>query len=216
MAESVLLQSCFQLLPGKSFFEVRLTRKKLFYQQTSVDSCFNPSKSPLFSINVEDIYGAKVFKRKSEADFNAYLHIFTCPVDGKKRIRKRIRFKVSGWEDVEANIRTAERWLKTILWLVKDPDIDVETVNGKYSFLCLIVSSSSSMIIVIINTLDNPYPFSPSNLPNPYLFCLNVFLGWYTGGYWPLQETNLTLHTIIILYLLSYTMFSRQKTTSPA
>ena len=130
MAESVLLQTCFHLLPSKKLFEVRLTRKKLFYQQTSIDSCWSSSNSPLFSVNLEDIYGGKVLRSKSRHNVNSYLHIVTCPVEGKRRVRGRIRFKVSGWEDVESNVRYAERWLKMILWLVKHPDIEVDTIKG--------------------------------------------------------------------------------------
>lgn len=130
MAESVLLQTCFHILPSNKLFEVRLTRKKLFWQQTSIDSCCSTSNTPLFSIDLEDVYGGKVFRSKSRHNVNSYLHIFTCPVEGKRRVRRKIRFKVSGWEDVESNVKGAERWLKMILWLVKDPDIDVDTIKG--------------------------------------------------------------------------------------
>nr|AQY14776.1 sphingosine kinase 1 [Exaiptasia diaphana] len=131
MAESVLLQTCFHLLPSKKLFEVRLTRKKLFYQQTSIDSCWRTSNSPLFSVNLEDVYGGKVFRSRSRNNINSYLHIFTCPVEGKRRVRGRIRFKVSGWEDADSNVRCAERWLKMILWLVKHPGIDVDTIKDR-------------------------------------------------------------------------------------
>ncbi|KAK3728535.1 hypothetical protein QZH41_011620, partial [Actinostola sp. cb2023] len=147
MAESVLLQSCFQLLPGKRFFEVRLTRTKLVYQQTSIDSCCN--QSALFTINVEDIYSAKVFRSRIDDDDNAYLHVFTCPIKGKRRIRRRIRFKVSGWENVEANIRGAEQWLKMILWLVQDPEVDTTTLKDKNLPAC-------RKFLVLVNPSSGP------------------------------------------------------------
>lgn len=126
----MLLHSCFQLLPGKTLFEVRLTRKKLVYQQSFADSCCKPSRLAFFSTNIEDIYGAKVFRKRE--DDNAYLNIFTCPLKGKERARKRIQFKVSGCEDTEANIQGAELWAKMISWLIQDPDFDVNTIKGKY------------------------------------------------------------------------------------
>lgn len=130
MAESVLLQSCFRLLPYKKRFEVRLTRKTLYYQQTSNNSCWERTLR-LFSISLDDIYGAKVFKKNNQQDSNGYLHIFTCPLKGKKRIRKKILFKVDGWDDVEANIRGAELWAKAITWLIREDDFDFDTVKGK-------------------------------------------------------------------------------------
>lgn len=150
MAESVLLQSCFQLLPGKKLFEVRLTRKKLVYEQTTV-ACCKPTKLSLFSTNIEDIYGAKVFKRNTKDDVNAYLHIFTCPLEDKKRVRKRIRFKVSGWEDIQSNVRLAGQWVKTISWLVKDPDIDANTIKGNHFFLAMTIHHFICCIINIDN-----------------------------------------------------------------
>ena len=83
---------------------------------------------------------------------------FTCPVKDNKRIRKKIRFIVGGWEDLEANIRTAERWLKMILWLVKDLEIEVETINGNITFIKVISASPSSLIIIIIDTGATPPP----------------------------------------------------------
>jgi len=129
MVDSVILQSCFQLLPGKKLFEVRLTRKTLVYQQTSNTSC-NPRKLPLISVNLDDIYGAKVFRRNAKDDLNAYMHIFACPLKGNRRVCQRIRFKFGGWDELDANIRLAQRWVKTILLLSQDPDVDINTING--------------------------------------------------------------------------------------
>lgn len=130
MAESVILQNCFQLLPGRKFYDVRLTQEKLFYQQTTIDSCCSSSNNHLFNVKVSDIYGAKLFRSSVDEDDNAYIHIYTCPMRGDKRIRRKIRFKISGWEDVESNIRRAEHWIKTILWLIRDPSVDTSTLKG--------------------------------------------------------------------------------------
>ncbi|XP_031558593.1 sphingosine kinase 1-like [Actinia tenebrosa] len=131
MAESVMLQNCFQLLPGKRFYDVRLTREKLFYNETTIESCCKPSKNHLFNLSVSDIYGAKLFRSSINEDENAYIHIYICPVRGNKRIRRKIRFKVSGWEDLESNIKRAEHWIKTILWLIRNPSIDTATLKDK-------------------------------------------------------------------------------------
>jgi hypothetical protein len=81
-------------------------------------------------VKVSDIYGAKLFRSSVDEDDNAYIHIYTCPMRGDKRIRRKIRFKISGWEDVESNIRRAEHWIKTILWLIRDPSVDTSTLKG--------------------------------------------------------------------------------------
>lgn len=131
MAESMILQNCFQLLPGKKFYDVRLTRENLFYQQTTIESCCKPSNDHLFKVKVSDIYGVKLFKSSVNEDDNAYIHFYTCPVRGNKRVRRKIRFKVSGWEDLQSNIKRAELWVKTILWLIRDPSIDITSLKGK-------------------------------------------------------------------------------------
>lgn len=133
MAESAILQNCFQLLPGKKFYDVRLTRENLFYQQTTIESCCKPSNDHLFNVKVSDIYGAKLFRSSVKEDDDAYIHIYTCPVRGNKRVRRKVRFNVSGWEDLESNIKRAEHWVKTISWLIRDPSIDTATLKGKNS-----------------------------------------------------------------------------------
>ena len=82
------------------------------------------------STNLVDIYGAKAY-RGPEGDTAAYFQVYSCPLSEKKRVRQKTCFKVASSDGEEANIAVAEKWVRTILWLVKEPEKNVISIEGK-------------------------------------------------------------------------------------
>ncbi|XP_032236955.1 sphingosine kinase 1 [Nematostella vectensis] len=131
MANAVILQNCFQIFPKKAFYEVRLTRDSLIYEETSFRGCCQGSTQKHSVIKLRDVYGVKLFKSREPADDSAYFHVFSCPLRKDRRECEKLPFKVSGWENSIANVKLAEKWVRTISWLVKCPSMDLESIQAK-------------------------------------------------------------------------------------
>ena len=130
--EMDILTGFFELVPTKTIFSVRLTRNSLIYSKRADSACPCVGSSRPVIIRSIDVYGAKAF-RGSEGDLAGYFQVYSCPFLDKKRKRQKICFRASSTDSAETNIALAERWVRTILWLVKEPERDVGNVEGTYA-----------------------------------------------------------------------------------
>ena len=145
-SETEILRGQFEILPTLKTFFLSLTRKSLTYSKSATGRCpcvRNHRKATPISINLDDIYGAKAY-RGPDGDVAGYFQVFSCPVLKKKRIRRKICFKVASFDYEEGNIALAEKWVRAILWLVKEPEKDLESlIQGKSLRLSLKSEDSS-------------------------------------------------------------------------
>ena len=135
--EEEILSGQFGLLPTKKLFFVSLSRKSLTYSKCAERCwpCVGKHRSATFmSTNLKDVYGAKAY-RGPEGDPAAYFQVYSCPISEKKRVRQKTCFKIASSESEEANIALAEKWVRTILWLVKEPEKNVSSLEGKIWWL---------------------------------------------------------------------------------
>lgn len=131
--EAQILGGQFELLPTKKIFLVSLSRKSFTYRKGAEGccSCVGKHRSALtVTTNLTDIYGAKAF-RGPEEDPAAYFQVYSCPIFEKKRVRQKICFKVTSADCEEGNIAVAEQWVRTILWLTKEPEKNFNDIQGK-------------------------------------------------------------------------------------
>ena len=145
--EEEILRGQFGLLPTKKLFFVSLSRKSLTYTKYAERCCpcVGEHRSATFvSTNLKDIYGAKAY-RGPEGDSAAYFQVYSCPLSEKKRVRQKTCFKIA-FSDGEANIALAEKWVRTILWLVKEPEKNVSSIEGKIWWLLSHVKSNISRV----------------------------------------------------------------------
>ena len=133
-AEVEILSGQFELLPTKKIFFVSLSKKSFTYKKGADGKCClcvgRHRSASTVSTSLVDIYGAKVY-RGPEGDPAAYFQVYSCPIYEKKRVRQKACFKVSSSACDEANIAIAERWVRTILWLIKDPEKNFSSEQGK-------------------------------------------------------------------------------------
>lgn len=136
-SEEEIVNGRFELLPTKRLFFVSLSRKSLTYTKGAERCCSCVGKhrsATSISTNLKDIYGAKAY-RGPEGDPAAYFQVYSCPLSEKKRVRQKTCFKVASSDGEEANIAVAEKWVRTILWLVKEPEKNVISIEGKIWWL---------------------------------------------------------------------------------
>lgn len=146
-SETEILRGQFEILPTLKTFFLSLTRKSLTYSRTTAGRCpcvgNHRSETPV-SINLDDIYGAKAY-RGLEGDVAGYFQVFSCPMLKKKRIRQKICFQVASFDCEEANIALAEKWVRAILWLVKEPEKNLESlIQGKIFLFHAVTRSPKS------------------------------------------------------------------------
>jgi len=130
--EEEILSGRFELLPTRRLFFVSLSRKSLTHTKGAERCCPCVGKhrsATSISTNLNDIYGAKAY-RGPEGDPAAYFQVYSCPLSEKKRVRQKTCFRVALSDDEEANIAVAEKWVRTILWLVKEPEKNVSSIEG--------------------------------------------------------------------------------------
>lgn len=141
--EAEILRGQFEILPTKKSFFVTLTRKYISYSKGAdgMCPCVGRNRSAtLKSIQLADIYGAKAF-RGPEGDIAGYFQVYSCPMFKKRRVRRKICFKVMSSDDDEVNTALAEKWVRTILWLVKEPETNFDSIQGAVQqFSCFIQS----------------------------------------------------------------------------
>ena len=131
--EAGILSGRFEVLPTRILFFVSLSRESLTYTKGAERCCACVGKhrsATSISTNLVDIYGAKAY-RGPEGDPAAYFHVYSCPLSEKKRVRQKTCFKVASSDCEEANLAVAEKWVRTILWLVKEPEKNVSSIEGK-------------------------------------------------------------------------------------
>lgn len=131
--EAEILSGRFELLPTKKLFFVSLSRKSLTYTKGAERCCACVGKhrsATSISTNLVDIYGAKAY-RGPEGDPAAYFQVYSCPLSEKKRVRQKPCFKIASSDCEEANLAVAEKWVRTISWLVKEPEKNVSSIEGK-------------------------------------------------------------------------------------
>lgn len=146
-SETEILRGQFEILPTLKTFFLSLTRKSLTYSRSTTGRCpcvgKHPSETPV-SINLDDIYGVKVY-RGPEGDVASYFQVFSCPMLKKKRVRQKICFQVASFDCEEANIALAEKWVRAILWLAKEPEKNFESlIQGKIVLLHAVTRSPKS------------------------------------------------------------------------
>lgn len=131
--EAEILGGQFELVPTKKIFFVSLSRKSLTFRKSAERCCPCVGKhrsATTVTTNLIDIYGAKAY-RGPEEDPAAYFQVYSCPLSEKKRVRQKICFKVASSDCEESNVALAEQWVRTILWLVKEPEKNFSDVQGK-------------------------------------------------------------------------------------
>lgn len=148
--EPEIIRGQFKVLPKKKSHLVILTRKSLTYGKLDRDESFPCSRRrERSSISLTDIYGAKAYRGRDGSE-SGYFHVYYCLVSEKQRERRKICFEVSLSGAEEANSVVAEKWVRTILWLVKEPEKSIESIEAERSL------PPSRKLLILIN------PFSGS------------------------------------------------------
>ena len=131
--EPEILRGQFEILPTRKLFFVSLTRKSLTYSKSAdgLCPCVGKNRSATTVTNLADIYGAKAY-RGPEQDIAGYFQVYSCPLFKKKRVKRKVCFKVASSESEEANVALAEKWVRAILWLVKEPERNLESIEGNF------------------------------------------------------------------------------------
>lgn len=125
-----ILSGHFKVLSTKKLHFVSLTRDSLTYVKVGSDGRYPCSRRDRSSILVADIYGAKAY-RGPEDDSSSYFQLYYCRVFEKKRDKRKICFEVSMSDSDEENSSLAEKWVRTILWLVNDPEKEIESIQAE-------------------------------------------------------------------------------------
>lgn len=150
--EPEILRGQFEILPTRKLFFVNLTRKSLTYSKSAdgLCPCVGKNRSATtVTTNLADIYGAKAY-RGPEQDIAGYFQVYSCPLFKKKRVKRKVCFKVASSESEEANVALAEKWVRAILWLVKEPERNLESIEADRTL------PSRRKLLILIN------PFSGS------------------------------------------------------
>ncbi|CAH3174960.1 unnamed protein product [Porites evermanni] len=129
--ESGVLSGQFEILPTKKSFLVTLTRKSLTYSKGAAGSCpcVGRNRSAIsVTTKLVDVYGARAY-RGPDGDIAGYFQVYSCPLFEKKRVRRKTCFKVTSFDSEESNVALAEKWVRTILWLVKEPEKSLEHIE---------------------------------------------------------------------------------------
>lgn len=131
--EAEILSGQFEILPTRKSYFVRLSRKSLSYSKGADGSCPCVGKhrsAASVSTKLADIYGAKAY-RGPEGDIAGYFQVYSCPLFEKKRVKRKTCFKIASSDSEEVNGALAQKWVRTILWLVKEPEKNFESIQGK-------------------------------------------------------------------------------------
>lgn len=150
--ETDILRGQFERLPTKRKNSVILSKTSLTYGGGRDGCCVCLGQHGSLSIvttKVVDIYGAKAYQGP-EGDTAAYFQVYSCPRYEKKRVRQKVCFRVSSSDSEEGNIAIAEQWVRTILWLIKDPERNLSCEQEERTL------PASRKLLILIN------PFSGS------------------------------------------------------
>lgn len=152
--ETEILRGQFELLPTKRKNSVILSKTHFIYNGGRDDCCCvgQNRTTSIVTTKVVDIYGAKAYQGP-EGDTAAYFQVYSCPRYEKKRVRQKVCFRVSS-SDEECNKTIAERWVRTILWLIKDPERNLSSEQEERT-----VPAARKLLILI-----NPFSGSGKSL----------------------------------------------------
>ena len=141
MEDGVLLSGNFQQYPECSkTYTVRLGRDNIIIEETLDSRTYTKIAEGFVSILMKDVVSARLFSSKIECDRSAYFQVITYPLISVKKNRRRRKrrvftFRINEAEDEESNMLIAETWTRSIEWLIDDPSIAQEDLQGNYKLV---------------------------------------------------------------------------------
>ena len=135
MDDEILLHGSFQQFPEcKQFYSVTLGRQNLIYGEKQFVGTLRRQSLGFTSILLKDILNVVLFQSKLKQDIASYFKIISYLPMGRKRKRKRIMitFRVCESDDEQENLLTAEVWTRTLHWLLVNPKLEREVLQGRW------------------------------------------------------------------------------------
>lgn len=137
MDDEVFLSGNFQQYPEcKKLYTVRLGRTKLIYEEKLEPTAYTKLSKGITSVELKDVVSARLFDSKVQGDLAAYFQLISYPMlnNAKKKKGKRrkclLTFRVNESVDYEENMMAAETWARTLEWLVSNPNMKQEELEG--------------------------------------------------------------------------------------
>ena len=127
--EEKILDGVFEILPTYTKNKVTLTRQNIIIQLVNKRTPQIPSFT---SILIENVIGAKMCESIIREDKSNYFKIITLLKNKKGfRYKQIYTFRIENFEDEQESYARANTWVRTILWLLKDPEINLSELRGK-------------------------------------------------------------------------------------
>ena len=127
--EEKILDGVFEILPTYTKNKVTLTRQNIIIQLVNKRTPQIPSFT---SILIENVIGAKMCESIIREDKSNYFKIITLLKNKKGfRYKQIYTFRIENFEDEQESYARANTWVRTILWLLKDPEINLSELRSK-------------------------------------------------------------------------------------
>lgn len=127
--EEKILDGVFEILPSYIKNKVTLTRQNIIIQLVNKRTPQIPSFT---SILIENVIGAKICESIIREDKSNYFKIITLLKNKKGfRYKQIYTFRIENVEDDQESYAIANTWVRTILWLLKDPEINLSELQGE-------------------------------------------------------------------------------------
>lgn len=127
--EEKILDGVFEILPSYTKNKVTLTRQNIIIQLVNKRTPQIPSFT---SILIENVIGAKICESIIREDKSNYFKIITLLKNKKGfRYKQIYTFRIENVEDDQESYTIANTWVRTILWLLKDPEINLSELQGE-------------------------------------------------------------------------------------
>lgn len=127
--EEKILDGVFEILPSYTKTKVTLTRQNIIIQLVNKRIPQIPSFT---SILIENVIGAKICESIIREDKSNYFKIITLLKNKKGfRYKQIYTFRIENVEDDQESYAIANTWVRTILWLLKDPEINLSELQGE-------------------------------------------------------------------------------------
>ena len=127
--EEKILDGVFEILPSYTKNKVTLTRQNIIIQLVNKRTPKIPSFT---SILIENVIGAKICESIIREDKSNYFKIITLLKNKKGfRYKQIYTFRIENVEDDQESYAIANTWVRTILWLLKDPEINLSELQGE-------------------------------------------------------------------------------------
>ena len=127
--EEKLLEGEFQMHPknGDMFFVQLMRQNIIFYKKDPKNSL-----KGFTSILLKNVIGCKVYESCDKQDPYPCFKVIAM-IKKKKgvRIKEDIVFRIVDYCYKEGNVKIAELWMRTILWLLQEPDINTQLLKGR-------------------------------------------------------------------------------------